>query len=521
MDIDKCIQILHEKPKWFFQKENIADKLQCFDKIQKAGTPNTIYSLINFLRNDNALLQAKAAETILYLFGKLKSLNDYSESLKYLDIEKSDLDFYKVDFDESTYVQLLGIASLNGSGYVREKAVEELARLKNTEGLKFILLRLGDWVSVVRSKAIAAILSFLEITYIDDLLKQLPTVEWLLKVKRIDLGDIHNQIIQFILAQEFSEEFYLKIKQLDDRTRFHFYKYFLNNKPPNAEQLNRLVEERNPLVRLELIKHLSSFDTVIQKQVIGRFLQDRSARIRLEALYLSKRFSPDFDSQIFLLLSDRSTSIRELCRRLLEDKGIDFAAIYRQRISQKMFLSGSLLGLSETGTSADLPIFENYISGEKSKLVIACLIAINHFNDEKAKHYSLVLLVHPIKKVRDSAVEILAKGIDNETLKKVRLIYEKSDIDIKKTILKLYNIIGGWNIVGDLLLALYDKNISIQNLGWQLLERWRLNSTRLFITPSKIELERANMIYNSLNVDNLQMTQRRANFFRDLKFYLQ
>jgi hypothetical protein len=83
-DINSCIQILHEKPNWFFQKDNIADKLQCFDTIQKVGTPSTIYSLIQFLRSGNLLIQTKAAETILFLFGKLKSLNDYADTLKHL-----------------------------------------------------------------------------------------------------------------------------------------------------------------------------------------------------------------------------------------------------------------------------------------------------------------------------------------------------------------------------------------------------------------------------------------------------
>src|SRR5687768_10661806 len=124
-DINDCIKILNERPKWFFQKENIADKLQCFDTIQQVGTPRTINWLISFLRSDNTLIQAKAAETVLHLFAKLKSLSEYSDSLKHLHIEQSDLDFYRVDFDEKIYAQLLAVASLNGNGYVREKAVKE------------------------------------------------------------------------------------------------------------------------------------------------------------------------------------------------------------------------------------------------------------------------------------------------------------------------------------------------------------------------------------------------------------
>ncbi|MCF1717064.1 hypothetical protein L0U88_20650 [Flavihumibacter sp. RY-1] len=519
-DIYSCIQILHEKPKWFFQKENIADKLKCFDTIQKVGTPSTIYSLIPFLRNENLLIQNKAAETILFLFRKLKSLNEYAGTLKHLPIEKSDLDFYRTDFDEETYLQLLGIASFNSNGYVREKAVKELARLKNADGLLFILLRLGDWVTAVRKAATEGTLSFLESSYIDDLLKQLPTIDWLLKVGRVDLSEIHDRIIQFILSQNFSDEFYKKIKRLDDKTRFQFYKTFLSRKIPREEQINKISADKNILVRLELIKHLTAFDSEMQKRIIGKFLYDQSARVRQEALYASKSFSPFFNNEITELLSDEAFSVREICRHLLKDKEIDFASLYRQRIANRLFLSGSLLGLSDTGNSDDLPIFEQYISAEKSKLIVASLAAINKFNTDKAKQYSIQLVVHPIKKVRDKAVDILSKNADTETFKMIRVIYVTANYDIKMTILKLYNKIGGWNIVGDLLLSLADENATIQNLGWQLLDKWKTKATRLFTTPPAIEIERANKIYSSLDRNNLNMTNSRTNLLRDLQFFL-
>ena len=519
-DINRCIQILGEKHNWFFQKGNIADKLQCFDTIQKVGTPSTIYSLIKFLRTDNVLIQIKAAETILFLFGKLKSLNEYADTLKHLPIAKSDLDFYRVDFDEKTYLRLLCIASLNSSGYVREKAVIELVRLKHADGLKCILLRLGDWVAPVRKAAYEGIFSFLESTYIDDLLEQLPVIDWLLKVERVDLNEVHDRIIQFVLSQDFSGNFCNKINRLEDKTRFLFYKAFLSNKRPTKEQVIRISKDRNFLVRSELIKHLVAFETDTQKELITVFLQDPSARVRLNALYASKNFIPDFDNQINGLLSDEAASVRELSRYLLQTKEIDFTALYRQRIVNQQFLSGSILGLSETGDSEDFPIFEQYIKAEKSKLIVACLTAINKFNADKAKQYSIELFGHTIKRVRDKAVEILAKSSDTATMQKFRDIYAKGDYDVKKTILKLFNKIGGWNVVGDLLLAITDDNTNIQNLGWQLLDKWKAKATRLFTTPPVKELERANKIYSSLDVKNLRLTHSRTNLLQDLKFFL-
>jgi HEAT repeat protein len=519
-DINQCIQTLNEKPRWFFQKDNIAEKMQCFDTIQKVGTPTTIYSLISFLKSDNSLIQEKSAETILHLFAKLKSQNDYADSLKHLSIDKSDLDLYRVDFDEKTYLQLLGIASLNSSGYVREKAVKEIARLKNTNGINFILFRLSDWVLPVRKAATEAINSFLDKVYIDQLLKELSTIDWLLNVKRVDLTETHSRIIQFILNQGFSEEFYNKINRLDDKTRLRYFRNFFKHKKPSKEQINSIVKDKNFLIRLEVLKYLSTFDTTFQEELIGDFLQDQSARIRVNALYATKPYNPNFDKKINILLSDDSASVRELCRHLLKPKNVDFAEIYRERIKKEEFLSGTLIGLSEVGTIEDLPIFERYISSKKSKIIIGCLTAINKLNPDTAKYYSLELLTHSIKRVRNKAAEILAKGCDNDTLQKVRQKYLVGDYEIKKTVLKLYNKIGGWNVIGDFLIALTDDNSNIQNIGWQLLDKWKANATRLFTTPPKAEIERANDIYKSLDRSKTKLTHSRTNLLQDLQFYL-
>ena len=116
-------------------------------------------------------------------------------------------------------------------------------------------------------------------------------------------------------------------------------------------------------------------------------MQDQSVRIRVNALYATKAFSPTFDSTIILLLSDESVSVRELSRDLLKFKSLDFPEIYRERIKHELFLSGSLTGLSEIGTIKDLQTFEQHINSNKSKIVTGCLIAINKFSPEKAKSY--------------------------------------------------------------------------------------------------------------------------------------
>jgi hypothetical protein len=143
-ELQKCIQILNEKPKGLFKRENIAEKLQCFNRIQEFGKGSAINPLMPFLRSDNSIIRGKAAETIIVLFGKLKSITDSINCLKYLSFTEKDLQYYQDNFDAKIYLQLLRIASLNTDGYIRQKSIIEIARLKDVDALWFILYRLAD-----------------------------------------------------------------------------------------------------------------------------------------------------------------------------------------------------------------------------------------------------------------------------------------------------------------------------------------------------------------------------------------
>ncbi len=359
-----------------------------------------------------------------------------------------------------------------------------------------------------------------ESSYTPHLVSLLPTINWLLEVKRVDLAELHSKIIQFILAQDFTKELLNKIKKLDDKARLQYYKIFLKSRLPTYEEIKIISQDKNFLVRILLIDQLQAFERPIQKELIDAFLQDKSASVRQQALYASKKSIEDHVNRILILLSDESASVRELSMSLLKYKGIDYATLYRERIADKQFLSGSLIGLSETGNSNDLPIFEEYIKAEKSKLVISCLNAINKFSEDKARLYSLKFLVHPTKQVRDKAVDILSKSSDSETLLKVRDIFFTGTYDTKDSILKLYDKVGGWNIIGDLLRALLDENSEIQNLSWLLLKSWKLKSTKLFTTPPENEIKRAKIILSHLENRIPMLPREKVSLLEEIRFYL-
>ncbi len=185
MEIWQYINILKRPNKTlFFTKDNVKEKLNALKQIANEGSPTHIYDLIEFLKNKNKEIQNATCDTIIRLFNKLDSKKVYYETLKYCKISKNDIDFYEKSFPKSKYVELLAISSLNGNGYVREKAVKKLSLIKEPRAIQFLIYRIADWVQPIRQLALKGLENYKSVNFIDTLIENLPVFEWLQKVER-------------------------------------------------------------------------------------------------------------------------------------------------------------------------------------------------------------------------------------------------------------------------------------------------------------------------------------------------
>jgi len=140
MEIWQYIEILRRPNKtWFFSKDNTEEKINALTKIANDGYPSLIYSLIEFLKDNNKEIRETTSKTITHLFKKIDSKKGYYDTLKHCGISKSDIDFYEANFPKEQYVELLAISSLNGSGYVREKAVKNLSQVDSPRAIQITL----------------------------------------------------------------------------------------------------------------------------------------------------------------------------------------------------------------------------------------------------------------------------------------------------------------------------------------------------------------------------------------------
>ena len=62
-------------------------------------------------------------------------------------------------------------------------------------------------------------------------------------------------------------------------------------------------------------------------------------------------------------------------------------------------------------------------------------------------------------------IEFLQKKLNVEVLEKAREVYKNGKYDLKKAMLKMFNNVGGWTTVADIIIGTIDENESIRNLS--------------------------------------------------------
>lgn len=281
MELWNYIQILGQKQQgWLFKKDNIAERLVALTKILEFGYPSAIQNLIPFLKDDNTEIQQTTCNVIIELFKKIETKKGFYDTLKHCDISKSDIDFYSQNFSHQECLTLYSIATLNSSGYVREKAVKKLAETNNEKAIPFIVYRLADWVQAVRQTALKSIENFKKPEFINALVDNLTIFEWLQKVERTDLSWVHSDIMNFVVVK--NKKFVVEnFKSFSDRTRIVIAKQISNSTSIELDELKILLNDKHFLVRNFALSH---FDKLTQPE-IDKLLRDKSSRVRLQTLY--------------------------------------------------------------------------------------------------------------------------------------------------------------------------------------------------------------------------------------------
>lgn len=518
-EYNKCIGILNAKPKWFGQDENHSLKLDCLEAFRAKGSPSNIHALIPFLKSKDETFRQRTAEVTTSLFDKLKSQSQLYDSLKYVPIDVSDIDFFSKTFPPDISVKLLALSSLNHSGYVRQRAIEALAITKHPQAIRFLLRRLSDWVKNVREVAASSIRKYFTDEYREQFISELDNIEGLRNVGRVDLATVYESILSFILEKKLNAETYNSLI-VADRARFLYVKKYLEKNRIDSHLTEILFSDRSFLIRIQILKCLNELNSAEHPAIILGLLNDKSSQVRLQTIYyLADNYIQYYDT-ILKLTSDLSASVRDLTRYLLKTRELNFGEIYRGRIQDNDDMVGSILGLAEVGTNDDLGLLKTLIESEEKKIRLACLIGIQKLDMQQAQTFALKYFTQEPKKIRKRCLEILAHTWDQEVMLETERFYAGADPILKKMILILYNKVGGWDVLGLLINATSDNDPGVRDLAWSFLQKWKDKALRLFTRPPREAIDKAKTYYEGSSLDLTIISPSKQRLWHEIIYYL-
>lgn len=423
------------------------------------------------------------------------------------------MDFYEANFTQADFTELLAISSLNGNGYVRQKATQRLAEIARPRAILFLVFRLADWVSQVRTEALNGLENYKSIEYIDILIENLPIFNWLQKVERTNLSGVHEEIVDFIVNTN-RPYVIANFARYPDSIRLLIGQYIAKSMLNVAQELKLLLADRHFLIRSLAVDHFTNLDD----QDVLNLLKDKSAKIRLRMLHQLKT-RKDFENIAFDFIADESATIRHFSRFLLQDKVKDFADIYQENLKMGKQIVGSLAGLSDLDAKQYAGEVTTFLNHRKIKIKKAAFLASRKLDEKSAYQFALAHLGSDQIGIRNLAVEYLASFSSMEVLAKARTLYKMGEPGLRRSMLNLFSKIGGWLVVPDLAMGTIDHDEALRGLAQQAISTWRNKAITLYSSPNPDESERAKQVFEYVNEVHNTNSYFKSNPIEGLDFY--
>ena len=293
---------------------------------------------------------------------------------------------------------------------------------------------LADWVPTVKNNAENIVRLLMEKTQPELLIKHHKIIDWLLKVQRNDLLQIHNDITNFIFTEENVTIILNTINVYSDGDRYYIFKNLISKDLINTEILETILSDKNFLIRLLAVRNIKVIDN---PEILKRLLLDRVQKIRQYSIQkIPKSKIQLYKDELHSLIFDNSSSLRLKSRFLLDNiDDINYYDIYLKKTLENPSI-GSIIGLSEVGTIDDVPLFINILNSKIAKHRASALFSISNLDYNQAKELAFNLLNDESNTVKKNCVLIIQKEKYKQDLIKLRKIYKNENIDTKRYSLK-------------------------------------------------------------------------------------
>lgn len=289
---------------------------------------------------------------------------------------------------------VLAEAACHGNGYLREAAVEKLARSRDPEALPLLLVRCVDWVPQVRDAARDAVLSKLDEPALGAMLPLIGVLSrraidtWMTDLLRRAL--LTDALLEDALALD------------DRRTRRWIHDEAIRTGRLPLARLTRIALRDNDLV-IRTRCGLAVLDSG-DADAIRQVADGGTAVVRARALTL-----PGAD--VSQALTERTSLVRSMAQAMLFKAGGDPAAHYRTLLADGVVTHATVSGLGETGDRSDVDLLLAHLTAELPRVRGAAVRGLRRLRPDNLRELLLPLLTDPSPFVVREAAKCLHGAI--------------------------------------------------------------------------------------------------------------
>jgi HEAT repeat protein len=504
--------------------------LRAFEALGESGEVLAVPHFANFLLHQNKEVREAAAKAVNQLMAGLTGSD-------YVEFDEAARTAWEYDAaspwrNQSSSLarlkqlpeplRLLGLASFHNNGYIREAAVAELSKLAEGAEIPFLLLRINDWIGVVRQKATAAIAARLKPECAHHLFNNLPLVLRLKTCGRERHEEIVNGVLG-LLRESHAATLLKKGMTSNDRwMRRESFRLAMESKSfESTELFKNLLKEKDPIQRLWAVRNvLGRLPEAELREVLPVMVHDPFMGVRCKALALyAERFPVESQDALRQALLDTHSSMRSLARYFLKEQKveIDPASFYRQAVKSKSGrqLSGAILGLGETGTPEDGPLLLSFLTHPIVRVHRAVLSSLATLQGDKYVDQFVVALADKHPGVSNEGTKALTSRMGLVDAEFIWGFTQKDHLaHVRKNAFKLITFLPMWRRGKYIIQALGDKDAIVAKMAATACQDWLIQTRSMSFPPSAKELAdiRAAIELNKTNLSEYNQNE--------LKFWL-
>ncbi|MCT4542211.1 MAG: hypothetical protein N4A63_01575 [Vallitalea sp.] len=521
LDYDKKRFILLSK-----KRRNIL--VEELDKIQDVDNIRLIKYLLVLCFDKDFIVASKALNHLKRIVDNLtiKELlffTEYFRSSYYYysidcEIEKSYSETNKYRFDlinrfgkESRYI--LSVLTLHPNGYIREDALKKLSEMEDGFKIKFIMIRVNDWVKEIRILAKKELIKCIKDEYLKDIVECLPIIDRMNNWGRDNYSDILFKLEDFIIKQRNYDLLLDSYKNSEERlVKRKLFKYLLEINTTVNLIINIGLKSKDIIILRTTIKKIDEIVNKDNIELIFKALkQNKNVTCKIAAIDILEKMSvPDIDKVLIPFIYSKSYKLRDYARYKLNKKEIkNFREMYLDEINENNYnLYGIISGIKETGIHEDVKCILKYINHENVKIRKLVLSTVYNLNSNEGIRYTLDKLISDNISESNNARRCLENDIVSvdENIIFELFEFERYEDHVYMNIIKLINKYSKWSAITNLLRVLKISSSTYIPIINDEIELWINKFNRSFISPRKEQVEYISklymMTYNKLSSNN-------------------